>query len=274
MKRILTILSLVVLVVGGLSVPVFSADTGVVSVTAELSQVSVTVNPNSINYGLVPLYATGLKPVGDPVIFATNTGNCFVDMQIKGANTTNWALSSSPDVDKYVHYFGYPFFAPTYTPLSTGYQDLGPFSSYSPFMGELFKLQMDTPTTSSFVGTQSTTVTVMVTMVTNGLKVVLEAGGPYPQGGPSATLTATVTDQNGNPVAGISVGNFFTIIFPPGFPGTPLILPPTTWVNNGGGSYTGTADISSLTTLGDYNVSVSTNNGTSTAVRGDTLTIS
>jgi len=272
MKKILTILALVVLVVGVLSVPAFSADTGVVTVTAEPAQVSVMVSPNSVNYGLVPLNTTGLKPVGDPGILALNTGNCFVDMLICGADTTNWDLSSSPDVDKYVHYFGMPFFAPTYTPLSYSYNDLGSFSSYGPGSGEQFKLKMDTPTTSAATATQSTTVTVMVTMVTEGLKVVLEAGGPYPPGGPSATLTATVTDQDGHSVAGIPIGNFITVVFPATPPGVPPIFLPSTWVDDGGGTYTGTADISTLDSE-DYFAVVLVNNGSSSANGGDIFTI-
>jgi hypothetical protein len=274
MKRIITILALVVLVVGGLTIPAFSADTGVVQVTAEVAQVSVTVTPDNVNYGLVPLNTTNISPVGDPSILAQNTGNCFVDMLIRGADTTNWALGTYPGDNTYVHKFGQGMPTPVYAPLALSNQDLGFFSSYSPGSLEFFKLKMDTPTTSSFTGTQLTTVTVMVTMETQGLKVVLEAGGPYPPGGPSATLTATVTDQDGHPVPGIPIGNFFTVVFPATPPGAPAIFPPTIWVDNGGGVYTGTADISSLTTLGAYNVSVSTNNGINTAVGGDILTIS
>jgi hypothetical protein len=276
MKRILTILALVVLVVGGLTIPAFSADTGVVQVTAEVAQVSVTVNPNSVSYGLVPLNTTNITPIGDPSILAQNVGNCFEDMFIRGADTTNWALSltGAPGENIYVHKWGYGFPIPSYTPLYLSNQDLGPFNSYGPGAGEFFKLKMDTPTMSSFTGTQSTTVTVMVTMVTEGLKVVLEAGGPYPPGGPSATLTVTVTEQDGNPVAGIPLGGFFTFIFPPDFPVTPVIFPPATWVDNGDGSYTGIADISSLTTSGTYNVSLSTSFNGKTAVGGDLLIIS
>jgi hypothetical protein len=124
MKRILTILALVVLVLGGLSLPAFSADTGVVSVTAEVAQVLVSVSPGNVNYGLVPLNTVRLKPIGDHVILAINTDNCFVNIQIKGTDTTDWALSPSPDVDKYVHYFSWPFISTTYTPLNAGYQEV------------------------------------------------------------------------------------------------------------------------------------------------------
>jgi hypothetical protein len=276
MKRILTILALVVLVVGGLSIPAFSADTGVVSVTADVAQVSVTVTPNSVSYGLVPMNTTNLNPVGNPSIRAWNSGNCFVDMFIRGADTTNWALSltGAPGENIYVHKFGFGFPTPVYTPLALLNQDLGVFSSYGPGSANFFNLQMDTPTISAFTGTQSTTVTVMVTMVTEGLKLVISTDyETYAQSDGPAYLTATVTDQNGAPVPGLPTGNFFTLIFPSTFPVDPLIIPTTTWVNNGGGTYTGTMDISTLVP-GNYSVSVSTNNGVSTAVGGDTLTIS
>ena len=261
------------LVVGGLSVPAFSADTGVVTVTAEPAQVSVMVSPNSVNYGLVPLNTMDISPVSDPWIRAQNTGNCFVDMFIRGADTTNWALGTSPGDNTYVHKFSHGFPTPSYyTPLALSNQDLGVYSSYGTGSAEQFKLKMDTPTTSIATGTQSTTVTVMVTMVTEGLKVVLEAGGPYPPGGPSATLTATVTDQDGHTVSGLPIENFFAIAFPPGPPGTPAIFLPSTWVDDGGGTYTGTADISTLDSE-DYFAVVLVNNGSSSANGGDTFTI-
>ena len=274
MKRILTILALVVLVVGGLTVPAFSADTGVVSVTAEVAQVSVTVNPNSVNYGLVPLNTTGLKPVGNPAINVLNTGNCFVDMFIRGDDTTNWALNPSPDTDKYVHYFGYPFFAPIYTPLTKSDQDLGPFSSYSPFSGELFTLQMDTPTTSNFLGTQSTTVTVMVTMVTEGIRGILEADGPYTEGSTTLTVMANVTNQNGVPVLGLPLVNFSFVVFSGTFPNLTFVPGLTaSWVENGGGIYTGSiTNISSLP-VGPYFVSISVNDGPHHTSPGDTFDI-
>jgi len=276
MKRIITILALVVLVVGGLTIPAFSADTGVVQVTAEVAQVSVTVTPDNVNYGLVPLNTTGLKPIGNPAVNVQNTGNTFVDMFIRGDDTTNWALSPSPDTDKYVHYFGYPFFAPAYVPLSKGNQDLGPYSSYSPFSGELFTLQMDTPTTSTFTGTQTTTVTAMVTMVTEGIRGILEADGPY-TGGVDTTLTVTanVTNQNGAPVLGLSlVNNFFFGVFSGVFPNQTIVPGlSATWVENGGGIYTGSiTDISTLP-AGTYFVVVLINDGAHYTSPGDNFVI-
>ena len=275
MKRILTILALVVLVVGGLSIPAFSADTGVVSVTAEVAQLSVMVTPNNVSYGLVPLDTAGLNPIGNPAIFAINTGNTFVDMSICGADTTNWALSSSPDADKYVHYFGYPFFAPTYTPLSTSYQDLGPFSSYSPSSGELFTLQMDTPTTSSATGTQSTTVTVMVTMVTEGIRGILEADGPYTEGvDTTLTVTANVANQNGLPVTGIPLGNFSFVVFSGTFPNLTFVPGLTAgWIENGGGIYTGSITNISTLPVGPYFVSINFNDGPHYGSVGDNFDI-
>jgi hypothetical protein len=272
MKRILIILAIVVLVVGGLTVPAFSADTGVVNVTADIAQISVTVIPNSVSYGLVPLNTKGLKPIGDPFINAYNTGNCFVDMFIKGDDTTNWALSPSPDADKYVHYFGWPLFYLVYTPLSTSYQDLGTFSSYSPYSGELFRLQMDTPTTSSSMGTQSTTVTVMVTMVPEGIRTTtVEADGPYTQGSSTTlTVTANITDQNSNPVLGLPPANFSFIVLS-GSPPNQTYVPglSAVWTENGGGTYTGSiTDISTLP-AGLYFVNFGVNDGSHSTSAGD-----
>ena len=276
MKKLLIILALVVLVVGGLTVPAFAGSEGVVSVTADVAQISVTVNPNSINYGLVPLNTAGLKPVGDPRITAYNTGNCFVDMFIRGADTTNWALKNTPGVEEYVHYFGWPFLAPTYNPLNNSYQDLGIWASYSPGAADAFFLKMDTPTTSSATGTQSTTVTVMVTYEAEGIKGIVEADGPYIENvSTTLTMTANVTDQNGAPVLGIPPSNFILVVFSTATPNWTFVPGLTaTWNENGGGVYIGSiADISTLP-AGPYFASIGVRDSTSHfAVAGDDFEI-
>jgi hypothetical protein len=258
MKRILTILALVGLVVGGITVPAYSADTGVVSVTAEVAQISVFVTPDNVNYGLVPMNTMGLKPIDDPEIYVYNNGNCFVDMFIRGADTTNWALKTTHGVDEYVHYFGQGIPAPVYIPLTLLDQNLGYWTSYSPspFAAESFWLQMDTPTSSAATGTQSTSVTVMVTFEENGIRLnVTPDQDPYPNGDGPAILTATVTDQNGNPVEGIPSGDFSTYLYGVG----PQTI---TWTETDSGVYTGELDISTLTGYG-WTLNISTHSDSS-----------
>ncbi len=276
MKKVLLILTAMVLLVGGLAAPAFSASEGVINVTADVAQLSVTVAPNTVSYGLVPLNTTGVQPDGNPMIFAQNTGNCFVDMQIKGANTTDWALGETAAEDVYVHYWGYLFPTPTWTDMDTDYDDLGSWESYAPFTNEAFWLQMDTPTSSSSFGTQSTTVTVMVTYEEEGVRCILEAGGPYTEGSANITATANVTDQNNNPVTGLTGSNFSHMVFSGTFPNiTPIFDPVFTavWTENGGGIYTGEiGDISSLP-AGEYFLAGSVNDGTHMAGMGDPFVI-
>ena len=273
MKRFLTVLVILVLLSSlGLAavVPAFSADTGVVQVTAEPAQVSVSVNPDNVSYGVVDMGQTGLVPSGDPMIMAQNTGNWWASFQIKGADTNGgWILSDTATPDHYVHYFGpvpQPPLPPgtvSYTPLgSTGYGDLGGVS-YSPYQGVWFKLMMDTPTLSSATGTQTTTVTVMVTQEEEGLRLDLTTDNDtYEQGGGPVLMTANVTNQAGAPVSGL-VNSLVGVNIEPYTPGTPPVIahPITlTETDTGTGIYTGSLDISSLTE-GAYSVWISTSDG-------------
>jgi hypothetical protein len=180
MKRLLTVFLILMLLLSlGLAtvIPAFSATEGTVTVTIESATVSVRVDPSSVSYGVVGQGKTGLVPGGDPTIFAQNTGNWWAGFQIKGDDTTGgWMLSDAAETDVYVHYFGPmpqpPILPPgpvSYTKLTKDYQNLGGVS-YSPHIGTGFKLKMDTPTYSAYMGTQNTTVTVMVTLENEGLK--------------------------------------------------------------------------------------------------------
>jgi hypothetical protein len=277
MKRVLAILALVALTVAGLSIPAFSADTGIVHVTAEVAQVSVTVNPNSVSYGLVPLNTTNISPIGDPRIIAQNNGNCFVGMFIRGADTTDWALGTSPGEETYVHYFsrGKP---PLYYPLTHSNQKLSKFTSYGPGSPQFFSLKMDTPTTSTATGTQSTTVTVMVTFEAEGIRNTIDADGPYIENvSHILTVTANVTDQNGNPVLGIPDGNFTSFVFSGIWPNTTIITDPVftaTWSETTTpGIYTGTiTDIGTLP-AGPYFVGIWVNDGSHFASAGGPFVI-
>ncbi len=244
MKRLLLILGAVVLVVGGLAVPAFAAEEGVVTVTVTVAVVSIMVEPDAISYGLVGLDTEGLKPVEpsvDPRIQAKNTGSSWVEFTIKGADTDNWTLGAVAAPETYVHYFGRgPTGNMTYTALDTDWQNLDGYVSNSPGCASGFGLMMDTPTSSAFYGAQTTAVTVMVTMVAQGNSLTLDADGPYTLGGGPAVLTANVTDNVSAPVTGIPSGNFRTFI--PGMPGPQ----PVTFTEAGSGIYSGNLTISAL----------------------------
>jgi hypothetical protein len=275
MKRLLPVflvfmllLSLVLATV----IPAFSDTEGTVMVTIESATVSVAVNPSSVSYGVVGQDKTGFVPSGDPTIFAQNTGNWWASFQIKGADTTGgWILSDTAETDAYVHYFGSmpqpPITPPgpvSYTKLTKNYQNLGGVS-YSPYIGTGFKLKMDTPTYSAYMGTQNTTVTVMVTLEKEGLKFNLTPDhDTYTQGDGPVLLSGNVTNQDGVLVSGLT--HFFLFVSQgnpptPGIP--PVIMHPIilTETGSGTGIYTGSVDISSLD-KGIYNVGIITNDGT------------
>jgi len=281
MKRLLTVFLVLMLLLSlGLAtvIPAFSATEGTVTVTIESATVSVSVNPTSVSYGVVGQDKTGLVPGGDPTIFAQNTGNWWAGFQIKGADTTGgWILSDAAGPDAYVHYFsqGTPTMV-VYNPLSSSYQNLGG-TSYSPYQVTFFKLRMDTPTESAFMGTQNTTVTVMVTLENEGFKLILETDSDtYEQGSNDPVqLSANVTNQDGDPVSGLT--NFLVVINQgnPPTPGIPPIIMqsiPMTETGSGTGIYTGSLDISSLGE-GIYSVGINTNDGSHFVGGGCPITI-
>ena len=279
MKRLLSVLVILTLL-SSLSlaavVPAFSDTEGTVTVTIESATVSVVVIPSSVNYGVVGLGMTGVVPHGDPMIRVQNTGNWWASFQIRGDDTTGgWILSDAAEPDRYVHYFGQGAPTMVYSPLDVSYQGLGG-ASYSPGIGPFFKLKMDTPTSSNFMGTQSTTVTVMVTQENEGLQLILETDSDtYEQETGPALLSANVTNQSGTPVSSLTS---FLVVISQGDPPTPGIPPvivqpiTLTETGTGTGTYTGTLDISSLV-AGIYTVGVHTNDGSHFAAGGHPITI-
>lgn len=215
MKRFLLILGAVIFVVGGLAVPAFADGEGAVEVTVTPATISVTVQPPAVNYGVVQIGATGLKPVEpypDPWITANNTSNCWVNYLITGADTLDWDLDTSPAADTYVHYFNWSVFSDNvtdYTALDLLPQALGPFASEAPGMIRPFRLMMDTPTSTTHFEEQTTTVTVMVTMADKGISAELATDeASYLQETATANLTMTVTNEFGGALTGVSPDNF------------------------------------------------------------------
>ena len=102
MKRILLISGIVILLMVGQTIPVSAGteDSGGIAVTLQPTElsVSISVSPDAVSYGTVSLGDTDVVPETpyDPVIVATNTGNCWVDMNIRGANTDGgWTLAAT-----------------------------------------------------------------------------------------------------------------------------------------------------------------------------------
>ncbi len=258
MKKLFLVLAVLVLLIAGQALPV-SAQEESVSVTLQLAEVSISLSPGTVDYGIVQLGSTNNKPIDDPWIVAANTGTAWVEMSIKGDDTDDgggggWTLAGSAGVETYVHKFGVGGVG--YTPLSTSYDGLGSYVSIAPLAIIGFKLQMDGPTSSSSLAVQSTSVTVMATMVAEGITVIAELDEPsYPEGTPTALVTATVTNADDSPVTGLSASNFFMWIG-----GNPATI---TWEETAPGSsgiYEGTLDISGLS-QGSYLTGVTVDDG-------------
>jgi len=170
MKKIIVGISVFALL--AFAFPVGADDTAVVSATVTPQNISVSVSPTSVDYGTLPLSTTDLNRsmAESVVITASNNGNVTEDFNIRGSNSTDWTLSSSPDAtgtvgtDQFAHRFdaGSTFVnaeaaaldSVTYKSLSVDIVQSG---------NQDFVLQMNMPTSSSVTTQQSTDVTVQAT---------------------------------------------------------------------------------------------------------------
>jgi len=81
-----------------------------VTATVTIGTVSVTVSPTSFGYGSVPY--SGSKESFDSDLASHNisatVGTAITDLDIKGANTADWALDTVANIgaNKYAHTFG------------------------------------------------------------------------------------------------------------------------------------------------------------------------
>lgn len=89
-------------------VAVYAADEGTVTATVTAQNISVSVNDGSITYGTIALNGsqTTLAAGVDDMQFASNTGNITEDLNIRGADTAAWTLTSAdPTGEQYSHEF-------------------------------------------------------------------------------------------------------------------------------------------------------------------------
>ncbi|MBU2577438.1 hypothetical protein KKA69_01245 [Patescibacteria group bacterium] len=156
------ILGLVGMVVG----VVAKADTADVAATVTPELISVTVDVTSVAYGIVPLSTVDDAPDPDSVIIPTNDGNVTVKLDIRGANSTTWTLSSTAvGANTFMHKFGLWDGANlgALTALdSVAYAVLT--ASVAPGVaGDDFKLRLSTPDSTTAYAEEGTTVTVLAT---------------------------------------------------------------------------------------------------------------
>ncbi len=129
-----------------------------VNATVTPAVLSVTVDPNTVDYGTVELGIQDNLP--NPTTFtAKNNGSITEDIEIRGANTANWTLVSGvPATDEYRHEFSKDGFT---TPLilTTSNQTLDTGIAVN---GEVIvSLRLDAPTASTTAATQTAPVTVI-----------------------------------------------------------------------------------------------------------------
>lgn len=142
---------------------VAAADTGTVTATVTVQNVSITVSDGTVAYGTLATSSNKGTHSGDlnQSQTATNNGNVTEDFNIKGQNSTAWTLAGSAGADQYSHKFctsscGTP---PTnYTALTTDYATLA--SDVTAAGGQAFDLYISTPTSTSSFDQQSVDVTV------------------------------------------------------------------------------------------------------------------
>jgi hypothetical protein len=153
-----------------------ASDQGTVTATVEIGTISVTIEPTSFDYGIMPL--NNAKESFDVIdeegvynIKAT-VGTVVTDLDIKGADTTCtpectvWTLGVTADTNQYIHKFGVGADGTTqpesYTALTTSYDD-SVLGSAVPASGSVyFGLEITTPT-SATTAEQSAAVSVRAT---------------------------------------------------------------------------------------------------------------
>lgn len=90
-------------------VAVKGATTDSVTATVEIGSVSVTVTPESFDYGTIP-FSTTKESYDTTDLSSTNidaqVGGVLTDLDIKGTSTVAWTLAGSIGENQYVHSFG------------------------------------------------------------------------------------------------------------------------------------------------------------------------
>ncbi len=119
-----------ILILSGVSylANVRATDTGTVTATVTVQNISLSVADGSVTYGVLGVgksaatIASGLNDSQD----AVNIGNTASNINIKGQNSTNWTLGGSPSAETYSEKFCVTNCdaSPSWTALTTSYQTL------------------------------------------------------------------------------------------------------------------------------------------------------
>lgn len=133
-----------------------------VSATVTVQNVSVSVSDGAVAYGTLSAGGTENTTSGgvNDSQTATNDGNVTEDLNIRGANSTNWTLAATSGSDQYVHEFCTTDCdsSPTWTALTTSNQTLA--TSVADSGTQVFDLKVTVPSPSSVDTAETLTVTV------------------------------------------------------------------------------------------------------------------
>lgn len=139
-----------------------AADTGTVTATVTVQNISVSVSDGTVTYGTLATSATEDTTTSglDDSQTATNDGNVTEDFNIRGQNSANWTLGATAGADTYVHSFctSNCDSSPTWTALTTSNQTLA--TGVAASGSQTFDLQIETPTSTTSYTEQSVDVTI------------------------------------------------------------------------------------------------------------------
>jgi hypothetical protein len=150
------ILGMVGMIIGAV---VQAAEEATVTATVTVQNISLTVSDGSIAYGTLGQNSTKSTCDLTDTQTVTNNGNVTENFNIKGQNSANWTLGTTPGSDVYVHKFSTsacPWSSGT--ALTTTYQTMA--TGIAPNGTATLNLQINTPNPSTVYTEQQVNVTV------------------------------------------------------------------------------------------------------------------
>lgn len=162
-KLVVTALSLVLVLPFIFASLTSAADTGTVTATVTLQNISVSITNNAtFAYGTLAASSTKSTVELSSTITATNNGNIAEKFNISGANTTGcvWTLAGTIGADQYKHEFSTTGTFPG-TALTGSYQQLA--ASVASSGTQNFDLRISVPSSSSCYTEATAVVTVQAT---------------------------------------------------------------------------------------------------------------
>lgn len=163
-KRLLVLCAAVITIAAVLTITASAQTEGTVDATITSKVIAISVSPDELVYSSVEPKATKLKPSPDHFDVET-VGSENVILSIRGSNTEDWTLHTSPGPNQYVHKFARGSGA-SFVALGTeaqpyfGTNILPPDSVFNVF------LELDMPTTTTTFDVQTANVTVIATEAT------------------------------------------------------------------------------------------------------------